>query len=169
MAELLWKAARREAHTLRDAALGDEQAPLTTCQLEDLAAFYEAKVHYADLEEDLSGFIVKEEGQVAKIYINQWMPRTRQRFTLAHEIGHLVDRLKLAQDDEYSFTDFRGVKYDLHEFFADEFAGALLMPAEAFLEKAGPDGITLERAAKHFNVSFQAAQKRFDRLQKSPE
>ncbi|MHC9941634.1 ImmA/IrrE family metallo-endopeptidase [Corynebacterium diphtheriae] len=65
--------------------------------------------------------------------MNSNEPEVRQRFTLAHEIGHLVEREHLGKDVEYSFIDYRNNgKCDLHEFYADEFAGSLLMPAREF-------------------------------------
>ncbi|WP_371830336.1 ImmA/IrrE family metallo-endopeptidase [Corynebacterium diphtheriae] len=44
------------------------------------------------LDPTISGVVVKEDEQNPKIYINSNEPEVRQRFTLAHEIGHLVER-----------------------------------------------------------------------------
>ncbi|MHC9618419.1 ImmA/IrrE family metallo-endopeptidase [Corynebacterium diphtheriae] len=85
------------------------------------------------LDPTISGVVVKEDEQNPKIYINSNEPEVRQRFTLAHEIGHLVEREHLGKDVEYSFIDYRNNgKCELHEFYADEFAGSLLMPAREF-------------------------------------
>lgn len=159
MAELLWQAARKEALDL-----GRGRSPLSFEDLEDLAFALEADVFYRPLEPDISGFIVKEAGHPAEIFINSTNHSNRQKFTLAHEIGHLVDRMRIAGDDEYSFTDFRGAKYNLHEFFADEFAGALLMP-EKDLEAALKEKTELQ-AARHFGVSLDALRHRCHRIEK---
>ena len=83
-------------------------------------------------------------------------------------MGHLVDRLELANDDEYSFVDHRQPgNYDLHEFFADEFAGELLMPAEEML-KLREEKIPEAVVADTFGVSISAVRKRYQRLDRSP-
>lgn len=133
-----------------------------------LAATLGASVDFRPLEPRVSGVVVKEETDIPKIYINSDEPMVRQRFTLAHEIGHLVERENLGKDGEYSFIDYRNNgNYDLHEFYADEFAGALLMPAREFLdmlEKKGPFA-----TAVHFGVSQPAVKKREERLKKNPD
>ncbi|PMC64562.1 hypothetical protein CJ203_04380 [Corynebacterium tuscaniense] len=138
--------------------------------LQDLVALagrWDANVEFLPMDPDLSGFIIKEEDTDPRIYINAAEPLHRQRFTLAHEIGHLVERQSVAGDQDYSFTDYRSnAGYDLHEFFADEFAGELLMPAEPFiqsLQRGGKVGASVE-----FNVSIPAVQKRIERLIKNP-
>ena len=93
---------------------------------------FEATVLVAKLSQGISGFIFKEEEENPEIYINSSEPPVRQRFTLAHEIGHLVERTMVAGDYDFSFMDSRRPNpndYNLHEFFADEFAGALLIHA----------------------------------------
>lgn len=166
MAELLYERARREAQQIR------RSARVGTSGLRDLidiAETWGASVSVDAMEPGLSGFIIKNAGDpAARIYVNGNDSAERQRFTLAHEIGHLVERDSLAKDNEYSFMDYRNAKneYNLHEFFADEFAGELLMPAGPFIRTVRDHGEFT--AAKRFGVSVPAVQKRLRRLQKNP-
>ncbi len=162
---LIWEAARHHARILR------EVHPIGNTGLRDLtrlAEAFEARVFVVPLEPHLSGLVVKNQQEGARIYISHTDSPLRQRFTLAHEIGHLVDRLELANDDEYSFVDHRQPgNYDLHEFFADEFAGELLMPAEEML-KLREDKVPEAVVADKFGVSIPAVRKRYQRLDRSP-
>lgn len=161
---LLWKAARKKATEIR-AGFGND--PLNFDDLLHIAGIFGVTVHIRPLKPEYSGVIIKEENAPADIYINASEPKSRQRFTLAHEIGHLVERTDVANDDDFSFVDTRAEdKYDLHEFFADEFAGALLMPETALLREVAAQGEY--RAAEHFGVSISAVRRRLDRIQRNP-
>lgn len=161
---LLWKAARRKATEIR-AGFGND--PLSFDDLLHIAGIFGATVHIRPLKPEYSGVIIKEENAPADIYINASEPETRQRFTLAHEIGHLVERTDVAKDEDFSFVDTRAEdKYDLHEFFADEFAGALLMPEKALVREVSGRGEY--HAAEHFGVSVSAVRRRLDRIQRNP-
>ena len=166
MAEMVYERARREAKAVRE---GYPIGTSGTRDLEALAMRLGAYVFFDQLDSDQAGFIVKDEGKsFAEIYINSRDILERQRFTLAHEIGHLVDRRMIARDEDYSFMDYRDMRngYDLHEFFANEFAGELLMPAIPFLSTVVDRGVYA--AASEFGVSPAAAQRRFDRLSMHP-
>ena len=97
------------------------------------------------------------------IFINPSEIQERQRFTLAHEIGHIVlghekygNRLDL-RDDLY------GVSHDAHERAANEFAAELLMPAFEF--KRVWDAFKSDRVlADFFCVSGAAVAVRKQRL-----
>lgn len=134
-----------------------------------LAGIFNAVVHVYPMKDKYSGVLLKKNEHAApEIYINSKEPLPRQRFTLAHEIGHLVERTVVAGDPDFSFVDLRsGEGYDLHEFFADEFAGALLMPADDLNQTIGERG--LAGAVARFGVSVPAIQKRLARLEKHPE
>lgn len=111
--------------------------------------------------------IVKDAGQNADVFIEASDPRTRRRFTCAHELGHYVERINVAGDDEFSFREVRSSKYDLHEFFADEFAGELLMPANELLRTKAV-GASFTTLAARFDVSVTAIKRRLDRLERNP-
>lgn len=161
---LVYQRARAEAESIR--AL-NEVGKYGLNELIQIASQLDATVTVAPLKEGLSGFVIKESQNPPRIYINSTDSPLRQRFTLAHEIGHLVDRGIVAQDPDYSFVDERGGNYDLHEFFADEFAGALLMPKEEINMKLA-DGKNIYAMADDFGVSVSAVQKRLHRLEENP-
>lgn len=69
------------------------------------------------------GFTVRHNGRAVIVY-NERSPRTRQRFTLAHELGHII----LGHEDDGPGSDAE----------ADCFARNLLMPV-LYARKAGAD------------------------------
>lgn len=162
---LLWESARQEAKQLRSVV---EPGNFGLDNLVKMANMLGARVWVQPLEPDVSGFVLKEKDTPPEVFINALETPQRQRFTLAHEIGHLIERASLAGDDDYSFIDYRkSDDYNLHEFYADEFAGALLMPAAELLHVVRNKGEYA--AAEHFGVSVPAVRKRCERLEKNPE
>jgi Zn-dependent peptidase ImmA (M78 family) len=132
--------------------------------VEDIANQMGIKVEYTYLQEGVSGMIRARPDEIPIIYVDQRDSRGRQRFTIAHELGHYVERTNQGKVD-FAFIDRRGMEYDLHEFYADEFAGNLLMPREV-LAKLQADGMTNLGIAKYFEVSPTALNKRLERLSK---
>ena len=122
------------------------------------------KLRFGPLPNDLSGFLVHENGE-ALIGVNTLHTKARQRFTLAHELGHYL----LHPSDNFvdrKFILFRNARssqaVDSREIEANEFAAALLMP-ERFLQKLlKGETVDLEdeervsQLAKTFGVSNQA-------------
>lgn len=121
------------------------------------------------------GQISVNENNEPEIWINPIKSEARQRFTLAHEIGHLANDILPQIDnpiiDKYE-TLYRGNTYDIRETKANTFAAQLLMPLkplENFIEKERQkknSNLTAEKAiiliADKFEVSRQAV---FHRLQ----
>jgi Zn-dependent peptidase ImmA (M78 family) len=159
---MVWEAARREASRLRgDYGTSDPYVIARTLGLSVLETY---------LPPGVSGMIVKEKGQDASIFIDESDVEGRRRFTCAHELGHFIERQNIALDDDFSFRDHRdnrGTDYDLHEFFADEFAGELLMPAAQFV-RLEQQGLTTTSLASHFQVTAKAVEQRRRRLVKNP-
>jgi Zn-dependent peptidase ImmA (M78 family) len=115
------------------------------------------------LDRNISGMLRVDEGE-AEIFVSSDDTAPRQRFTIAHEIGHFIERTSRGVLD-FNFIDYRsGDNYNLHEFYADEFAGALLMPTVE-LNRVLAEGMPLPLIAKHFGVSLPAAKKRIERHQ----
>lgn len=110
------------------------------------------------LDENVSGIIVKEPDEAARIVLNDRHPRNRQRFTAAHEVGHFFSRLE-EQDSKYGYVDVRddlaSSGMDPNERWANRFAAELLMPAFA-VRKYFADGMSESRLAREFAVSEQA-------------
>ena len=120
-------------------------------------------VHYLPLEDGISGMLQVEPGFDAEIYVNENDTQQRQRFTIAHELGHYYERAARGMAGA-NFIDKREPgKYDLHEFYADEFAGALLMPKDE-IDRLQAEQASPAKMATYFGVSLAAMQKRLERL-----
>lgn len=99
------------------------------------------------------------EGGMPIIYVNRFRPRTHQRFTLAHELGHHFLRHGPRPRD----TKEQLQKRDPVEFAANRFAAELLMPAAA-VKKAVLAAIPTGRMAQQFEVSEVAMSYRLQNL-----
>lgn len=130
--------------------------------VEQIAERIGIRVEETYLREGVSGMLQVQQGQTPVIYVDAREPRVRQQFTIAHELGHYTERVNRGHKD-FSFVDRRGASYDLHEFYADEFAGNLLMP-EPEIRRLKGEGRTNSQIAAHFGVSPTAVLKRLERL-----
>lgn len=164
MAEMVYVTARRKAAALLQSNW-DGRLPV---RLTEITEELGARKFESDLGSTLSGVVSKKPHESPVIVVHSGHSPERRRFTWAHELGHVVERAAIAKDDDYSFSDGRGIKYDLHEFFADEFAGSLLMPAEE-LDRMRRNEYTHGQMAIEFGVSIDALMKRISRLEKHPE
>lgn len=100
--------------------------------------------------ENASGFLSRPKGVIV---LNSNHSETRQRFTLAHEIGHYI--LHADMETEIVWRDhLSAAGTDPREMEANRFAGALLMPEDLFHSVL--DAFTEDRAARFFNVSLEA-------------
>lgn len=109
-----------------------------------------------------SGILQVDPSSTPRIYVDADDVPQRQSFTIAHELGHFYERTSNGEAD-FNFIDRRGGKYNVHEFYADEFAANLLMPSRA-VHRLKRDGASLARMARHFGVSFPAMTIRLRRL-----
>jgi Zn-dependent peptidase ImmA (M78 family) len=131
-------------------------------------------------ESDISGFVARRPGMPPVIGVNSAHPMTRQRFTIAHEIGHLV-----MHDGQPLIVD-KLVRVNLRraalpsttvEIQANQFAAALLMPEtllrrefERLAAKRQPmrvDNLVddlIDSLARSFAVSAQAMRIRLNEL-----
>jgi Zn-dependent peptidase ImmA (M78 family) len=102
--------------------------------VESIAAALGLTVEYTELGEGISGLLVVS-GATGTIGVNKRDPRVRQRFSIAHEIGHFELHANapddLFIDKEYVlFRDDRASRGEIrHEIQANMFAASLLMPA----------------------------------------
>ena len=86
---LVWESARKAARTCQKevgGAVGAEVDPF------ELAQTLGMRVSIERLKPQYSGFISQEHGKQPKVLIQETEPYVRQRFTLAHEIGHFFER-----------------------------------------------------------------------------
>lgn len=85
-----------------------------------------------------SGFVYRD-GDRAIIGVNSSTSRRRQRFTLAHELGHMLlhESDALTVDRAVQFRDgVSALGIDTREIEANAFAAALLMPQDAVIQDA---------------------------------
>ncbi|HBZ14947.1 MAG TPA: ImmA/IrrE family metallo-endopeptidase [Pantoea sp.] len=118
-----------------------------------------------ELDDEVSGMLRKTDDGAWIITVNSLHHIKRQRFTLAHELGHYF----LHRNRALEFVDkalYRSSHMDSMEYEANNFAGALLMPREALTEFIVKYGATAELIAEHFNVSVLAAKIRVETLQR---
>ncbi len=123
-----------------------------------------AAVYLSDLAPGVSGQLEADDsGQT--ILLSPDNGPNRQRFTCAHEIGHLVDRGK--RGGPSVFTDYRDGRAaegtDSAEIYANQFAAQLLMPAEEVRKLSG-EGWSTQQMATRFGVSQAAMTIRRDNL-----
>lgn len=130
----------------------------------DVAALAEtlgAKIVYESMEDSVSAMLSIEGGD-ATIVVNAGHHSNRQRFSIAHELGHYV----LHASDNDLFVDrsfFRNqassVGESRREIEANAFAAALLMPAQLIEKHLDDDGDTelyIDDLASDFHVSEHA-------------
>ncbi|HEY1977752.1 MAG TPA: ImmA/IrrE family metallo-endopeptidase [Candidatus Baltobacteraceae bacterium] len=117
-------------------------------------------VDFEPFEDTLSGMFVREHRVIA---VNKAHPRVRQRFTIAHELGHALLHAKsspLFVDDTQIFHREQG-RNSLREVQANRFAAELLMPEQDVRRVAGNhvelyNETLISQLARHFDVSSQA-------------
>jgi Zn-dependent peptidase ImmA (M78 family) len=115
--------------------------------------------------EDVSGSIEIEDRKPV-IYVNQEHPETRQRFTIAHELGHWFSGHLADTNDKIidNATCRRSSYWDEKERQANKFAAELLMPS-ILLKKAITSGIKdVHDLALLFNVSVEAMSYRLQNI-----
>lgn len=116
-----------------------------------------------------TGYICRDEHERVEIGFQSSDPEVRQRFTVAHEIGHLAlghltGKGKLYRADTLA-SFFSSVK-DPKEVAANKFAAALLMPKVAieWVLTNNPNIFSVEQLAAMFNVSSAAMGYRLEAL-----
>lgn len=122
---------------------------------------------YEVMDDALSGLCMRNSNGVS-IVINESHHPNRQRFTLAHELGHHFLHLMNSADDEMVFVDKASIyRRDSKsstgmikkEREANEFAAELLMPESIVMREINSDRFdvdNIEGLAKNFEVSIQA-------------
>ncbi|MNL10517.1 hypothetical protein D3C87_1313190 [compost metagenome] len=138
---------------------------------EFIAAHLGIAVHHLDFTkygfngkpfgDDRSGLLVRN---TPVIYVNANHSETRQRFTLAHEVGHF-----LLHDDptDIYWRDFNSAMgRDPKEMEANRFGASLLMPRGPFISVFNAFGV--EKTASFFGVSLAAAKNRLNSIRSTP-
>ena len=121
----------------------------------------------ANLAGDVAGAIVKEAGKDAVILVNETDNPNRKRFTVAHELGHFVQK----SDDAFEYVDRRDTLSTMgvspEEMYANAFAANLLMPEEEVKRLHSEKASDLEMALR-FGVSREAMRVRLSSLGITP-
>jgi Zn-dependent peptidase ImmA (M78 family) len=154
----------RAERLLRELGLDSPPIPV-----EKVAAHLGLQIQRASLD-DVSGLLVIEADR-GVIGVNAAHAQVRQRFTIAHEIGHYVlHRTELPVFIDKTLRQYSAVFRDAdsstgedrREREANAFAAALLMPISfvraelANLDSDVEDEETIEALAKRFKVSRQS-------------
>lgn len=127
--------------------------------VEEIAGKYQIKISRAP-NSDFSGMLIRKDGR-ALIGVSNSESSVRQRFTIAHELGHFF-----LHPNKDAFIDYRDNKKDVmrtpRERQANMFAAALLMPRHILLKdfraiaKEGFSEEELQTLAKRYDVSEDA-------------
>ena len=160
---------RKHIRDLAERLLAEHNYTSAPINLETIAQTQNAIVHKQPVGDDVSGFLYRNNTKsTAVIGVNMNQSENRQRFTIAHELGHYLLHTGNDVHVDHSFVikkrdskSSQGV--DVEEIEANLFAAELLMPA-TFLEHdlAQMDGLDLmdetqiNRLANRYRVSVQA-------------
>jgi Zn-dependent peptidase ImmA (M78 family) len=158
--------ARREAENLVE-RFGANTAPV---DVNKIAKALGLQIVYSELGENVSGLLVTRDGTSA-ICVRETDALVRQRFTIAHEIGHFRLRHQFEAgehvhvDEGWKVTarsNNRTVGADPKEVEANQFAASLLMPTKLLNQRVSRFGIGrldddhVAELAREFKVSEQA-------------
>jgi len=155
-------ARKRAVELLKEARIRKAPVPI-----EKLVGQVNATLRYEPFAGQVYGMVHRNKDGSAVIGVNSMDAPNRQRFTIAHEIGHLLlHKDEHLHVDEKSIIGLRNEKSstatDEKEIEANQFAAELLMPLK-FLDKdlqKFPDNIEAEVAvaslARQYQVSEQA-------------
>jgi Zn-dependent peptidase ImmA (M78 family) len=163
----------RRAEAEADRLLKEYRVDEPPVSVGDIACGEGAQIVRQRFEGSESGFILRD-GKLAVIGINTLTSRRRQRFTIAHELGHMLlhDGRPLIVDHSIRVNfrnDVSSMATDDEEIEANAFAAALLMPRplvlshlKAYLSEIAPSGGSVSREdliaqlAREFDVSAEA-------------
>lgn len=134
--------------------------------VEKIAKMLGARVVSTDFNNEISGLLVRRGSDIV-IGVAKEQSKTRQRFTVAHEIGHLVlhEGEEVHVDREFRVklrSQASSTAVDVDEIEANAFAASLLMPESLLREDVRKlsvdfdDATQVEALAERYRVSAQA-------------
>jgi Zn-dependent peptidase ImmA (M78 family) len=142
--------------------------------VEKLAGLLNAEVVLQPFSGEVSGIVHRNKDGTAVIGVNSSHPAQRQRFTIAHEIGHLLLHVdeNLHVDKNFPIglrSGVSGKSVDEKEIEANQFAASLLMPSDFIAHDLRPligkdVLIAIKKLAKKYGVSEQAMSIRLSTL-----
>jgi Zn-dependent peptidase ImmA (M78 family) len=167
------KYTREQIHRSVEQLLNQAGITKPPVPIERIARLQGAEVRYVSFQGDISGLVAHEGGQ-ALIGVNMLHSKPRQRFTIAHELGHLnLGHLEGSREHEIHVDrDFKVMLRDSKsseasdpaEIQANAYAAELLMPTSMLLKEheLNTSGVDLEddrlihALATRYKVSTQA-------------
>ena len=165
---------RKEVEARAQEILNASGAALTPVPLDLVLRYLGLAVQELPMENEVSG-VLAIDADGGTIACNALHPRVRQRFTIAHEIGHFV--LHRSDDELFIDTGYVVLKRqkaargaDLREIEANQFATALLMPRDLLEHQIAQLGFDLvdekelDAIARLFEVSRAAMTYRIAQL-----
>ena len=162
--------------------LRDHRIKAVPVPVDEIANALGALVRYCPFDEELSGMIYIK-GSRPIIGVNSLHHPNRQRFTIAHEVAHLVLHRHLIADRIHVDKRFPVLMRDtssatgtrLMEMEANRYAAELLMPSFLLLPMLKRNGFDidderpLEILSRKFHVSKQALGYRIRNINYSPD
>lgn len=154
---------------LKEYLVDDDNQITFPVDLNYIAEELAISVKTAVLDKNVAGLIVKtSDDEPVQVMLNSSDGTKRQRFTLAHELGHYIKRTKGPEAEGLiGFVDYRdemsGRGIDPEEVWANGFAAELLMPSFAVREFWSV-GDSVTKMAKAFGVSQTAMEVRLSSL-----
>jgi Zn-dependent peptidase ImmA (M78 family) len=137
-------------------------------EVERIAQGLGAQVIYENFKGEVSGLLLRR-GNSIVIGVHKTQPHTRRRFTIAHEIGHLVMHSGALEPvhvdrgfDMHLRSPASSTAEDVAEIEANAFAASLLMPREMVMDDVDGQMLDFEdprlvrRLAERYEVSTQA-------------
>src|SRR5437879_1255101 len=164
----------RRIETIVRRLLDEHKISKLPVPVQSLARSLTAIVSYSPFEGDISGMVFRHEDQVI-IGVNSLHHPNRQRFTIAHEIGHMIlhKGVEMHVDRAYRVNlrdDISSQAVDPEEIQANRFAAELLMPEHMLIEDLRGQEIDFEneadlrRLSLKYQVSLQALTLRLTNL-----
>lgn len=164
----------RRTETIVRRLLDEHKISKPPVPVESLARSLSASVSYSPFEGDISGMVFRHEDRVI-IGVNSLHHPNRQRFTIAHEIGHMIlhKGVEMHVDRAYRVNlrdDLSSQAVDPEEIQANRFAAELLMPEHMLIQDLRGQEIDFEnevdlrRLSLKYQVSLQALTLRLTNL-----
>jgi Zn-dependent peptidase ImmA (M78 family) len=145
--------------------------------IEKIAKHLGAQIRFSPLDDEISGMVYIKDGAPI-IGVNSLHHPNRQRFTIAHECGHLRLHRDLISKEVHVDKKFEVLRRDHRsaagtnpiEVQANQFAADLMMPRDFLLEALGDEIIDIDEAelvgkiARQFRMSPEAIRVRISNL-----
>lgn len=120
-----------------------------------IAERFGIRVIQVSTSSNVAGGLLKKTDTPPVIFINKDDPANRQRFTVAHEIGHYYRHF--IDKHVFEYMDYRdqlsSSGTDPDEIFANQFAANLLMPEEQLRQEVDKISATLRNNALIINLA----------------